>query len=171
MDLGSRTSVQQQVRASRWETVVEAIYVVDLQSPFAESAMWVVVQAASDPARLEPDIRRAIQAIGIYGVLAGDVADRAREIALRSAIGASRGRIMALVLRQAAGVGIAGVLVGAAVASLASRGLTALLFEVSPLDVLTYVALAGVLLVATGTGALLPAWRAARIAPSTALQA
>jgi predicted permease len=193
---------------------LEAAYVADLQSPFADRAMWVVVHAAADPAPLEPAIRRAIQAvdrnrpilkvatmeqrvaasaarqrfamtafeafaaialllavIGIYGVLAGDVVDRTREIALRSAIGASRARIMALVLRQAAGVGIVGVLAGAAVASITSRGLAALLFEVSPLDGLTYVSLALVLLLATSAGALLPAWRAARIAPGSALQA
>jgi predicted permease len=230
---GDRTPIGEQIRIGSgtvWHTIVgvagdvrqsspapsrrEAIYVADMQSPFAARAMWVVVRAASDPARLEPDIRRAIQAIdrnrpilkvatmpqrvaasaglqrfalsafqtfaaialllaviGIYGVLAGDVSDRVREIALRSAIGASRARIMALVLRQAAAVGIVGVASGAAVAGTMSRGLTALLFEVSPLDVLTYVALAGVLLLVTGVGALLPAWRAARIAPSTALQA
>ena len=73
-------------------------------------------------------------------------------------------------LRQAAGVGVVGVLAGAAVASVTSRGLAALLFEISPLDGLTYTSLAVVLLLATGAGALLPAWRAARIAPGSALQ-
>jgi ABC-type antimicrobial peptide transport system permease subunit len=193
---------------------LEAVYVADVQSPYAERAMWVVVRAAADAASLEPAVRRAIQAvdrnrpilrvatmeqrvaasaarqrfamtafeafaaialllavIGIYGVLAGDVVDRTREIALRSAIGASRARIMTLVLHQAAGVGIVGVLAGAAVASVTSRALAALLFEVSPLDGLTYASLAVVLLLATGAGALLPAWRAARIAPGPALQA
>ena len=193
---------------------LEAAYVADLQSPFAEPAMWVVVRAAADPAPLEPAIRRAIQAvdrnrpilkvatmeqrvaasaarqrfamtafeafaaialllavIGIYGVLSGDVVDRTREIALRSAVGASRASLMALVLRQAAGVGIAGVLAGAAVASITSRGLAALLFGVSPLDAITYASLALVLLLATSAGALLPAWRAARIEPAKALQA
>jgi putative ABC transport system permease protein len=192
---------------------LEAVYIPNPQSPFADRAMWVVVRAA-DPASLEPAVRRAIHSvdrhrpilkvatmeqrvaasaarqrfaltafqtfavialllavIGIYGVLAADVVDRRREIAVRSAIGASRARIMALVLRQAAGVAIVGVLVGAAVASVTSRGLAALLFEVSPLDGLTYTGLAIVLLLATGAGALLPAWRAARIAPGSALQA
>jgi putative ABC transport system permease protein len=48
--------------------------------------------------------------------------------------------------------------------------LTALLFEISPLDATTYIAVAALLLVATLAGALIPAWRAARISPSVALQ-
>ena len=230
---GDRSPIGEQMRIGNstvWYTVVgvagnirqsspsdsplEAIYLPDVQSPFAERTMWVVVRAESDPARLEPAVRRAIQSIdrnrpilkvatmqqrveasagrqrfamaafqafaaialilaiiGIYGVLAGDVVERAREIAVRTAIGASRGHIMALVLRQAAGVGLVGVAAGALVASLTSRGLAALLFEVSPLDALTYAALAVALLLATGAGAILPAWRAARIAPRAALQA
>ena len=181
---------------------------------FAGRAMWIVVRAASDPAALQPAIRRAIQGIdrdqpilrvatmeqrvaasaarqrfamtafqtfaavalllavvGIYGVLAGSVVDRTREIALRSAIGASRARIMGLILRQAAAVAIVGVLTGAAIAGLTSRGLASLLFEVSPLDGVTYAGVAVLLLIAAGLGAIVPAWRAARIAPGTALQA
>jgi putative ABC transport system permease protein len=196
------------------ESPLEAVYIPDAQSPFADRAMWIVVRAATDPAALEPAVRRAIQAIdrtrpilkvatmeqrvaasaarqrfamtafqtfaaialllaviGIYGVISGDVIERTREIALRAAIGASRTSIVGLVLRQAAGVAIVGVLAGAAVAGMTSRGLTALLFEISPVDGATYAGLAVVLLLATSAGALLPAWRAARIAPGLSLKA
>ena len=192
----------------------EAAYVADMQSRFADRAMWIVVRAASDPAALQPAVRRAIQSVdsdrpilrvatmeqrvaasaarqrfamtafqtfaavalllavvGIYGVLAGSVVDRTREIALRSAIGASRGRIMGLILRQAAAVSIVGVSAGGVVAVITSRGLASLLFEVSPLDGLTYAGVTLLLLAAAGLGAIVPAWRAARIAPRTALQA
>jgi predicted permease len=195
-------------------SLLEAAYVAHTQNRFPERAMWVVVRAASDPAALQPAIRRAIQSVdrdrpilrvatmeqrvaasaarqrfamtafqtfaavalllavvGIYGVLAGSVVERTREIALRSAIGASRARIMGLIMRQAAAVAIVGVLVGAAVAGLTSRGLASLLFEVSPLDGFTYAGVAVLLLIAAGLGAIVPAWRAARIAPAVALQA
>ena len=109
--------------------------------------------------------------VGIYGVLSGSVVERTREIALRSAIGASRARIMGLILRQAAAVSIVGVAAGAVVAVVTSRGLASLLFEVSPLDGVTYAGVTGLLLIAAGVGAVVPAWRAARIAPRTALQA
>jgi putative ABC transport system permease protein len=108
--------------------------------------------------------------IGIYGVLAGGVAERRREIALRTAIGASRASIMAQVGRQAIGMAAIGMVVGGAVAGAMSRSLVALLFEISPLDRLTYVGVAVVLLVAATASAIVPAWRAGRIAPSVALQ-
>jgi putative ABC transport system permease protein len=109
--------------------------------------------------------------VGIYGVLSGGVVERTREIAVRSAIGASRASIVTLILRQAAALAAAGTVVGLAVAVSASRGLSTLLFEVSPLDVATYAAVAAMLIVAAGVGAIVPAWRAARIAPASALKA
>jgi ABC-type antimicrobial peptide transport system permease subunit len=78
---------------------------------------------------------------------------------------------MGLILRQAAAVAIVGVITGAVVAVVTSRGLASLLFEVSPLDGLTYAGVTVLLLIAAGLGAIVPAWRAARIAPRTALQA
>jgi ABC-type antimicrobial peptide transport system permease subunit len=109
--------------------------------------------------------------VGIYGVLAGGVVERTREIAVRSALGASRASVIGLIARQAAAVAAAGTVVGLAVAASASRGLSALLFQVSPLDGGTYAAVTGLLLLAAGIGAIVPAWRAARIAPASALKA
>jgi predicted permease len=108
--------------------------------------------------------------IGIYGVLARGVVERTREIALRSAVGASRGRIVRLIGGQAIGVATLGMIVGGGVAVAMSRSLTALLFAVSPLDALTYAGVAALLLIATSAGTIVPAWRAARIAPAVALQ-
>jgi putative ABC transport system permease protein len=62
------------------------------------------------------------------------------------------------------------MIVGAGVAVAMSRSLTALLFAVSPLDALTYAGVAALLLIATSAGTIVPAWRAARIAPAVALQ-
>jgi ABC-type antimicrobial peptide transport system permease subunit len=111
-----------------------------------------------------------LAAIGIYGVLAGSVSERTREIGLRAALGASRREIVGMILRQGmtmTGVGVAIGLIGAA---LASRALITLLFGISRLDPATY-AFVVVLLLATSLGACaLPAWRAARVDPSITLR-
>lgn len=108
--------------------------------------------------------------IGIYGVLAGGVIERTREIAVRTAIGASRADIMGQIGRQAIGMAAIGMAVGGAVAAAMSRGLVALLFEISPLDGVTYIGVTVLLLIAAVVSAIVPAWRAARIAPAVALQ-
>ena len=108
--------------------------------------------------------------IGIYGVLSGGVVERTREIAVRVAMGASRASIMSQIGRQAMGMAAIGIVVGGAVAVAMSRGLVALLFEISPLDGVTYAGVAALLLLAGVVSAIVPAWRAARIAPAVALQ-
>ena len=112
----------------------------------------------------------ALAAAGIYGILAGSVAERTREIGVRSALGASRGMIVGLVVRQGLALTALGVLIGLAGAAAASRVLVSLLFGVSPLDPVTYAGVIGVLggvaLLACGV----PAWRAARVDPATTLR-
>ena len=80
----------------------------------------------------------ALAAAGIYGVLAGSVAERTREIGVRSALGASRGMIVGLVVRQGLTLTACGVLIGLVGAAAASQVLVAMLFGVSPLDPATY---------------------------------
>jgi putative ABC transport system permease protein len=112
-----------------------------------------------------------LAAAGIYGVLAGGVAERSREIGVRAALGAPRGRIVGLVLRDGLRLTVIGVLLGVAGALAATRALASLLFGVSPLDPLTF---GGVIALLTATSALacaIPAWRAARVDPVTALRA
>lgn len=111
-----------------------------------------------------------LSAIGIYGVLAYDVTQRTREIGIRGAIGASRQQIVTLILRQGlwkAGIGLAIGLVGAI---LLSRYLTSLLYEVQPTDPLAYVVVTTLLLGVALLASYLPARRAARIDPMTALR-
>jgi putative ABC transport system permease protein len=81
----------------------------------------------------------ALAAAGIYGVLAGNVAERTREIGVRAALGASRGNILALVARQGMRLTGLGVAIGLAGAAAASHWIAAMLFGVSPLDLITYV--------------------------------
>ena len=113
----------------------------------------------------------ALAAIGIYGVLAGSVAERTREIGVRVALGASRRDILALVLRQGLGLTALGVAIGLVGAVAASRGISAMLFGVSRLDPATYV---GVIALLVGVAALasgMPAWRATQVDPASTLRA
>jgi putative ABC transport system permease protein len=115
-------------------------------------------------------IALTLAACGIYGVLAGNVAERTREIGVRSALGASRHGIIALILRQGMTLTAIGSLLGLSGALLASQAIAAMLFGISRFDPLTYL-LAIVLLAAVAAAACaIPAWRASRIDPMAALR-
>jgi predicted permease len=108
--------------------------------------------------------------VGIYGVTAYSVAQRTREIGVRVALGATRGRVLALVLRQGVGLAAVGVSIGAITALGATRLLSNLLYGVHPLDALAFVG-AGLLLVAAALAASwVPSRRAAAVEPMVALR-
>jgi putative ABC transport system permease protein len=111
-----------------------------------------------------------LAAAGIYGVLAGGVAERTREIGVRSALGASRRDIVALILREGMTLTAFGVVIGVVGAIAATRSLTAMLFGVSRLDPMTYVGVVALLAGVSAIACLLPAWRAAHIEPATTLR-
>ena len=111
-----------------------------------------------------------LSALGIYGVLAYDVSQRTREIGVRSAIGASRGQIASLILRQGLWKGGIGVVLGLIGAALLSRSMTTLLFNVQPTDPAVYAAVSFVLIAVALLASYLPARRAARIDPLIALR-
>ena len=111
-----------------------------------------------------------LSALGIYGVLAYDVSQRTREIGMRSAIGASRGQIATLVLRQGLWKAALGVVIGLVGALLLSTSMTSLLFNVQPTDPAVYAAVSGVLIVVALVASYLPARRASRIDPLVALR-
>ena len=111
-----------------------------------------------------------LSALGIYGVLAYDVSQRTREIGVRSAIGASRGQIAGLILRQGLWKGGIGVVLGLIGAALLSRSMTTLLFNVRPTDPAVYAAVSFVLIAVALLASYLPARRAARIDPLIALR-
>jgi len=111
-----------------------------------------------------------LAAIGVYGVISYATSQRAREFGIRIALGATRGRVVSYVLRRSVVLTTLGSLVGILGALLLTRSLSSLLFEVSPLDVLSFAA-AVVLLALVSIGAsLLPAWRASRVDPIIAMQ-
>jgi putative ABC transport system permease protein len=116
-------------------------------------------------------VAMGLAAIGTYSLLSGSVTERTREIGVRTALGASRRNIMALVLRQGMTLSAVGIVIGTAGAMTASGALATLLFGVSKLDVTTYVGVIALLAVVSAIACGLPALRAARLRPSIALRA
>jgi predicted permease len=108
--------------------------------------------------------------IGLYGVMSYLVIQRRNEIGVRVALGAKRGQIISMVLREAGALLLIGAGIGASISLAAGRGFGSLLFGLSSSDPLT-LALAIVLLVVCGAVAsFLPAHRAAKIDPMVALR-
>jgi putative ABC transport system permease protein len=111
-----------------------------------------------------------LAATGIYGVLSGSVTERTREIGVRSALGASRGSIVGLVIRQGMSLTGLGIVLGLVGAMAASQAISALLFGTSRLDPLTYLGVILLLAAVSAVACCVPAWRAARIDPMAALR-
>jgi putative ABC transport system permease protein len=111
-----------------------------------------------------------LSALGIYGVLAYDVSQRTREIGVRSAIGASRGQIAGLIVRQGLWKGIVGVVLGLIGAAVLSSSMTSLLFNVRPTDPAVYASVSVVLIAVALLASYLPARRASLIDPLIALR-
>lgn len=111
-----------------------------------------------------------LAAIGLYGVLSYDVAQRTREIGIRLALGSSRVQIIRLIAREAAIVTSISLAAGLAVGYGLSRYVSSLLYEVKPGDAASFVAPALGLLLFVLLAALGPAWRAVRVQPMAALR-
>ncbi len=109
-------------------------------------------------------------AIGVYGLLAFSVARRTNEIGTRMALGAGRGDVMRMVLRQGAGLLAAGLVIGLAGALAVSRSLTKLLFGVQPTDPLSFLAVAAILIAVGLLASYFPARRATKVDPVIALK-
>jgi predicted permease len=111
-----------------------------------------------------------LAAIGIYGVIAYSAAQRRRELAIRVALGAQRGRIVRSVLSEALVYAVTGLALGLPAALLASRAMRTIVWGVSATDPLTYVGMAAGTLVIVTTASLWPALRASRADPVAALK-
>jgi predicted permease len=111
-----------------------------------------------------------LAAIGLYGVLSYGIAQRRGEIAIRIALGAQRGRVVAMILRETSGLIIAGLALGAGLAYAASRLIDSQLYGVAPQDPLTLALAAGLLVLVALSASYLPARRASRLDPMAALR-
>jgi len=112
----------------------------------------------------------ALAAVGIYGIIAYFVSQRAHEIGVRMALGASRRGVSFMVLRQGLALAGAGVAIGLVASAAATRALAGLIYGVSTRDPVTFAGVAGVLLVVAALASLVPAHRATRLDPLEALR-
>ncbi len=112
-----------------------------------------------------------LAAAGIYGVMSYTVAQRAHEIGIRLALGATTGRMIRGVVAVGAWLGLAGVAAGTAGALALTRFMRSLVFGVEPADPATFAAAAACLVGIAALASLLPAWRIARMDPARALRA
>ena len=111
-----------------------------------------------------------LASLGIYGVISYSVTRRTQEIGIRMALGASAGSVQARVLAETLSLAALGLVVGGAVSWILSRALSGLLFGVTPSDPATFAAMLTVLTAVAALAGYIPARRASRIDPMTALR-
>jgi predicted permease len=107
---------------------------------------------------------------GLYGVVAFAASQRTREVGIRVALGASSTDVVVLIMRQSAALVAAGAAIGLVTAGLATRPLGSLLYGIRPLDPLTFVGVTLLLAAVALAASLVPAIRAVRVDPITALR-
>jgi ABC-type antimicrobial peptide transport system permease subunit len=98
------------------------------------------------------------------------VSQRTKELGLRIALGAQRSNVLQLILFRGLRMTIVGLCLGVAAAALLSHFISSVLYEVKPLDVLTFVGTSLVLVVVSGIASLIPAYRASRLDPNESLR-
>ena len=112
----------------------------------------------------------ALACIGLYGLLAYEVARRTREIGIRSALGAQRGDVLRLVVKQGLSLSIVGAAAGIGVALGVTRYLKSMLYDVSAYDPITIVVVSALLVLVALAACLIPAQRATNVDPMVALR-
>jgi putative ABC transport system permease protein len=111
-----------------------------------------------------------LAAAGLYGVISGSVAERTKELAVRSALGATRGDVLGMIVGQGMRLTAVGAGIGLVGALWATRIIASLLFGVSPLDAVTYAAVLALLACVALVACATPAWRALRVDPAGVLR-
>jgi putative ABC transport system permease protein len=154
-------------------SIREIVGRADPQQPISDVQLLAdIVDAETAPRKVQVRVLGAfaglaflLAGIGLHGLLAYNVSQRAREIGVRIALGAERRSILAMVLQRGLRLAFLGILIGAALAVAAGRTLQAVLAGVSPTDVVTFGGAVGLALLMTIVGSLLPALRATRVDP------
>jgi predicted permease len=111
-----------------------------------------------------------LAAVGLYGIIAYSVGRRTREIGLRVALGAQRWDVLRMIIREGMWLAGVGVAVGIALAAAATRLIAGFLFDVSPIDAVTFVGMSALFVAVAFLASYLPARRAASTDPLTALR-
>ena len=158
-----RRRLQEEMPGSSYVTVSRLGDLVDI-----ESRSWVmgatVFTAFGALALL-------LAAVGLYSVIAYNVAQRRQELAVRVALGAAMGDVMRLVIGEGLRFAVTGVAVGGAIALVLAPRIAPLLFNQSPRDPMVFGTVAGALLVVAVIASMIPAIRGARVDPNGVLRA
>jgi putative ABC transport system permease protein len=158
--------------------VEQAVHAVDPDQAISHvESMEQVLSASVARPRLESillgifaGVALLLAVIGLYGVLAYSVSQRTREIGIRMALGANSSRLVRAIVRDGLGLMLAGILGGLAASLILTRLLRSLLYQISPTDPLTLVAVSTLLLVVGLLASWLPARRAAAVDPVGSLR-
>lgn len=150
----------------------------DPQQPVSDAGMLSdLIEAQTAPRAVQVRVLGAfaaiaflLAAIGIHGLLSFTVFSRTQEFAVRLALGAQRASILAMIFRESAGLGVAGIALGVPAAFYACSALSALLAGLTASDLPTYAAAIALCLFMTLAGSLLPALRALRVDPAAAIR-
>jgi putative ABC transport system permease protein len=156
----------------------EAVHAIDRNLPLAAvNTMDKLVESSVGQRKLSmillgvfSGIAMLLASIGIYGVMSYSVTQRSRELGIRMALGAARGRVLALVVTQGMALAGAGIAIGLAAAFGLTRLLTSQLFGVGATDPATFTLVSALLVAIALLATLLPAMRATRVDPVVALR-
>jgi predicted permease len=176
VDLVVRTRLAPEAVAS---DIRAAIRKVDPALPTAEfRTLDGIVERAVSPRRFIvlllsgfAALALVLASLGIYGVVSYSVSQRAQEIGIRTALGASAVNVQLSILRQTLMLALSGALIGIAGSAVAARLMESLLYGVRPGDIATFGGMLIVLTLVAAIAGYLPAWRASRIDPMSALRA
>jgi putative ABC transport system permease protein len=156
----------------------EAVRQIDPRLPLGDVRTMAQVKQLTLSGKTDPAwiigafaaIAALLAALGLYGVLSHAVNQRRREIGIRMALGARAGDVLSHVLRNAAWLVLIGLAIGLVGALALTRVMNSLLFEVSALDPLAFTVAAVSMMLVGLFAALVPASRASRVDPVTALR-
>lgn len=159
-------AIRQRVRAFDPDVAVSELVPFDLHVAelFSTERFAAVMLSALAGAGL------LLAVVGLYGAISHIVRAQRSEIALRIAVGAARGRVVRMVVREVLLVAALGTIAGTLVAAVCANGLSAVLYEVTPHDAVTYGSVAVLLIVVSAAAAFVPALRAARVDPAGLLR-
>ena len=157
--------------------VRRAVAAIDPTLPLSPSTMGEAIARSTASSRFSTTLFTLLgitglilAAVGIYGVIAYLVVQRTHELGVRMALGAGRGRVLVLVVRHGLMLGLAGVAIGSVAALEATQVVRAQLYGISARDPVTFTAAAALLVLVTVAASFIPARRATRVDPLTALR-